>query len=295
MRTRTLTTTLALLTGLALQTGLGAIPASAQEDFNPAEPVMTEVTDGVYHYFQFFYSSLVVVTDAGVIVTDPSGAERAAALREEIRKLTDQPVAKVIYSHDHFDHSRGGQVFRDEGAEFIAQEGCLELMSRDLEDQVVLPDVTYEDMMTVELGGKQIDLHYFGPNDGNCMSVVHMPDDGVLLAVDWHLPLYVNEPYRLPAHNYVGVLRTMERVREELAFEHVFSGHWPQSSPELFEEDYRFNKALFDAVWEGMQAGRTPEELMESVRLPAFSHWRGYEANLPAHVQRMAYSIWHGN
>ena len=127
------------------------------------------------------------------------------------------------------------------------------------------------------------------------MSVIHMPKDKVLLAVDWHLQGYVNEGYRLPEHDYVGVLNTMTRVREELEFEHVLAGHTPSSSVAQFEEDYRFNKALFDAVWQGMQAGKSTEELMKTVKLPEFSHWQGYQQNLPAHVQRMAYSIWHGN
>lgn len=274
---------------------LSAGSAISAQGFDPSKPMMTKITDGVYQYHQYFYTSLVVVTDKGVIVTDPSKAHRAKAMREAIRKITDQPVVKVIYSHDHFDHTRGGQIFKDEGASFIAQEGCMELLSRDLENKVVLPDETYKTKRSIHLGGKQIDLHYYGPNDGNCMSVIHMPKDKVLLAVDWHLQGYINETYRLPAHNYIGVLNTMERVRKELEFDHVLGGHMPKSSVAQFEEDYRFNKALFDAVWAGMQQGKSTEELMKTIKLPQFSHWRGYDENLAGHVQRMAYSIWHGN
>lgn len=270
-------------------------PIAVAADFDPSTPMMTKITDGVYQYHQYFYTSLVVITDEGVLVTDPSKAHRAADMRKAIRKLTDKPVVKVIYSHDHFDHSRGGQIFKDEGAQFITQERCVELLSRDLENKVVAPDVTYQESMSIKLGGKQVDLHYYGPNDGDCMSVIHMPKDKVLLAVDWHLQGYVNETYRLPAHNYVGVLNTMKRVRKELEFEHVLSGHMPISSVEQFEEDFRFNQALFDAVWKGMQEGKSTEELMKTIKLPEFSHWMGYEQNLPGHIQRMSYSIWHGN
>ena len=280
-----------LLMVIALITGSSAVAA----DFDPSKPMMTKITDGVYQYHQYFYTSLVVITDEGVLVTDPSKAHRAADMRKAIRKLTDKPVVKVIYSHDHFDHSRGGQIFKDEGAQFIAQERCVELLSRDLENKVVVPDVTYRESMSIKLGGKQVDLHYYGPNDGDCMSVIHMPKDKVLLAVDWHLQGYVNETYRLPAHNYVGVLNTMKRVREELEFDHVLSGHMPRSSVEQFEEDFRFNQALFDTVWKGMQEGKSTEELMKTIKLPEFSHWVGYEKNLPGHIQRMSYSIWHGN
>ncbi|MGF1729371.1 MBL fold metallo-hydrolase [Photobacterium kasasachensis] len=281
-------------TVFSLLIGLG-LNAQAADGFDPTKPVMTKLKEGVYQYTQYFYNSLVVITDGGVLVTDPSGEARSAQMRKAIRKLTDQPVKKVIYSHDHFDHSRGGQIFKDEGAEFITQEKCVELLSRDLEDRVVPPDVTYKNNMSVTMGGKQIDLHYYGPNDGDCMSIVHMPEDKVLLAVDWHLPGYVNEPHRLNTHNYVSILNTFKRVDRELDFDTVISGHMPVSSVEAFKEDYRFNQALFDAVWKGMQEGKKPEELKYTVKLPEFSHWRGYEENLPAHVERMAYSIWHGN
>lgn len=268
---------------------------NAAEDFDPSKPVMTELKSGVYQYSQFFYNSLVVVTDEGVIVTDPSGAVRAKSMRDEISKITDKPVKKVIYSHDHFDHSRGGQIFKDEGAEFISQAKCDDLLSRDLKNKVVQPDITYQDSYTIKLGSKQVDLHYYGPNDGDCMSVIHMPDDKLLMGVDWHLPGYVNEPYRLNTHNYVAILNTFERVLADLEFDSVLSGHAPVSSPDAFKEDYHFTKALFDSVWAGMQAGKTTEELKETIKLPAFSHWRGYQENLPGHVERMAYSIWHGN
>lgn len=274
---------------------ISSLSFAKEQTFNPAEPSMKQLKEGVYQYSQFFYNSLIVVSDKGVIVTDPSGEKRASAMREAIRKITDKPVKKVLYSHDHFDHSRGGQIFKDEGAEFIAHEGCSDLMSRDLENKVVQPDKTYQDRMRVSLGNKHIDLIYYGVNDGTCMSVMHMPKDKVLFAVDWHLPRYVNEVKRLPAHNYIGILNTFKKVRQELSFDTVISGHAPVSSPELFEEDYQFTQALFDAVWEGLQSGKTPEELKDTVKLPKFSHWRGYDKNLAGHVERMAYSIWHGN
>ncbi len=128
--------------------------AAEAVQFDPTKPVMIELKDGVYQYSQYFYNSLVVVTPEGVIVTDPSGEARSKQMMQEISKLTKQPVKKVIYSHDHFDHSRGGQIFKEQGAEFISQEKCVELLSRDLENRVVQPDQTYDDTMSVSLGGQ---------------------------------------------------------------------------------------------------------------------------------------------
>lgn len=272
-----------------------AVTTNAQAANPAAKPSMIAIKDGIYHFFMGHYSSLVVITDEGVIVADPNGEARAKVLRAEIAKLTDQPVKKVLYSHAHFDHSRGGQIFKDEGAEFIAHEGCVELMRRDLEQKVVQPDITYRDQYQVELGGKRVDMKYFGSNDGQCNSVIHMPEDKVLFAVDWHLQGFVNSPSRLNTHDYVGSLNTLRRVSQELSFDSVISGHMPKSSPKQLAEDLAFNEALFQAVSEGLQAGKSVETLKQTVRLPQFSHWLMYEENFPAHVERMAYSIWHGH
>ncbi|KIC17304.1 MBL fold metallo-hydrolase [Leisingera sp. ANG-Vp] len=281
-----------ILAALAAAAAFSGAAFAADDEM---KPVMTKLKDGVYQFHMAHYSSLVVITEEGVLVVDPNQEFRAEAMRAEISKLTDQPVVKVLYSHPHFDHSRGGRLFKDEGAEFITHAGCTELLSRDLENRVVQPDVTYEgDAHRIELGGKVVEMRYFGANDGQCNSAIYMPDDKVLMAVDWHLQGFVNMPGRLNTHDYVGSLNTLRRVTAELDFDTVISGHMHESSPEQLAEDLAFNEALFKAVWEGMQAGRTVEELKETVKLPEFSHWHMYEQNLPAHVERMAYSIWHG-
>ncbi|KIC40241.1 metallo-beta-lactamase [Ruegeria sp. ANG-R] len=282
-----------ILTALAAATAFASAAIAADDEM---KPVMTELKDGVYQFHMAHYSSLIVITDDGVIVVDPNQEFRAEAMRAEIAKLTDQPVVKVLYSHPHFDHSRGGQIFKDEGAEFITHEGCAELLGRDLENRVVQPDVTYEgDEYRIELGGKVVEMRYYGSNDGQCNSAIYMPKDKVLMAVDWHLQGFVNLPGRLNTHDYVGSLNTLRRVTTELEFDTVISGHMPMSSPEQLAEDLAFNEALFKAVSEGLAAGKTVEELKETVELPEFSHWFMYDQNLSAHVERMAYSIWHGH
>ncbi len=280
---------------IALGAGLLMAGGAFAAGNDAPKPEMTEVKPGVYHFHMAHYSSLAVITDEGVLVVDPNQEFRAAALRAEIAKLTDKPVVKVLYTHSHFDHSRGGQIFKDEGAEFITHAGCEELLARDLEMRVVQPDVLYHgDLHRIELGGKVIEMRYFGPNDGQCNSAIYMPEEKLLMAVDWHLQGMMNLPGRLNTHDYIGSLNTLRRVTAELEIDAVISGHMARSSPERLAEDLAFNEALFKAVWEGMQAGKSVEELKQTVKLPEFSHWFMYEENLPAHVERMAYSIWHG-
>lgn len=288
---------------LMLSSFLQASPQSQEDNnkqkemaFNPAIPEIKKLAENIYSYSQFMYNSIIMITENGVFVTDPSGAERALAMRNEIKKLTNLPVTKVIYSHDHYDHTRGGKIFKDEGAEFISHENALELIKRDPYKEAIIPTRTYKDKLVINLNkSSTLELLYYGPNDGNAMSVIYFPTEKILYAVDFHLPLYVNEPYRLVAHNYGGILNTLRNVKKDLDFKIVVPGHGPQSSPKLFDEDLRFVEALYNATLDGLKKGKKTEELMHEIKLPQFSHWRAYDRNLPAHIQRMSYTIWHGN
>jgi glyoxylase-like metal-dependent hydrolase (beta-lactamase superfamily II) len=80
-----------------------------------------KITDGVYGFDlgafgnTLPYSAMFVVTGAGVMVIDPFNSDSARAMLQEIRKVTDEPIRYVFYSHDHWDHASGGQVFKNEG------------------------------------------------------------------------------------------------------------------------------------------------------------------------------------
>jgi len=264
--------------------------------FDPSVPQVTKLADNVYSYSQFFYNGLIIITNDGVIVTDPAGEPRAKAMREEIKKLTNKPIIKVVYSHDHYDHTKGGQLFKDEGARFISHENALDLITRSSLEDIVVPDVTYKDKMSIELdNGSTLDLLYYGRNDGDAMTVMYLPKEKILYAVDFHTPGMLVEPFRLVTLNYSEVYRTLKRVKEDLEFDIVISGHAPVSNSELYDMELKFVESLYNKTLEGLKAGKTTEQLMEELKFPEIEHWMGYEKNLPGHIQRMAYSIWHGN
>ena len=140
--------------------------------------------DGLYTFRYGPYRNIFIVTDEGVIVTDPLDVKAAGPLRAEIAKLTDQPVKYVAYSHSHWDHASGGQIFKDEGAQFVAQEECARNMQETHHPDVVLPDVTFADDHTIELGGRSLELYYYGPSHDDCMVVMIARPANVLFVVD---------------------------------------------------------------------------------------------------------------
>ena len=77
----------------------------------PFETWKVEGTDNVYMFRYGNAQSMFIVTPAGVIATDPIGYARREAPQvyvDEIRKITNQPIRYLIYSHHHFDHIAGG-------------------------------------------------------------------------------------------------------------------------------------------------------------------------------------------
>ena len=147
---------------------------------------MTEIADGVFHFFSMGYSSMVVVGEDGILVTDPSFTPRAEELKAEIAKITDKPVTHVALSHEHFDHIGGTEVF--DGAEIIMQENGLDILK--LSPLMPMPTVTtsFDDTHTVDLGGQTVELHHLAVADGVATTVARVTDSNVVFSVDMYLP-----------------------------------------------------------------------------------------------------------
>src|SRR5262245_45129020 len=100
----------------------GAAQAQGQPTFATRK---VDGTDNVYVYRYMGHQSMFVVTPKGVIATEPIGRYRPEAVTTylaEIKKVTDQPVKYLIYSHAHYDHAAGGKPFKDAGARIIAHK-----------------------------------------------------------------------------------------------------------------------------------------------------------------------------
>jgi len=106
-----------LLAALAAFVISGATGAMAQE----TKRVITKIADNLYRFQNNFHFSVFLVTSEGVIVTDPINSDAAKWLKAEIAKRFNKPIKYLIYSHDHRDHSSGGEIFADT-AIFVGHE-----------------------------------------------------------------------------------------------------------------------------------------------------------------------------
>ena len=109
----------------------------------------------------------VQIGDEGVLVVDTGTAEKAAELREEIRRLAgDKPIRYVISTHHHADHTGGNVLLSEEPkqrAAILAHENVgLHLIQEEAEAGNLIMDTFY---------GDSKDIHF----NGEAIEIVHLP------------------------------------------------------------------------------------------------------------------------
>jgi glyoxylase-like metal-dependent hydrolase (beta-lactamase superfamily II) len=144
----------------------------------------------------------VVVTDEGVVLIDPGGSYKGAeAIDALIRRVTDKPVKIVINSGGQDHRWLGNGYFKARGARIIASAAADADHRARLQDQLfvlnnlvgkegmagtepVYADETFEDRMTISLGGKSLELIRVGPAHTEGDSLVWLPQQRVVFSGD---------------------------------------------------------------------------------------------------------------
>ena len=266
-------------------------PATAQTPL-PAPVQGHEVTEIGPGYFTFRHKGLrnvFLITRDGVIVTDPIDPEAARVLREEIRQRTPLPVKYVVYSHQHWDHVRGGKIFKDEGARFVSQERCVAHFKDLPEKDIVMPDETFAgDRYQLKLGERTLQLRWLGVNHGDCLIVMTPDHVNVPFIVDLGtaggMPLPFIADYSL--HNWVRSLRELEGWD----FTEYVGGHGIALAPKSrLAERREYLEALMSETKRELDAGTPLAQIPDRVAAALqgrFQHLRGFNGIVRDNVRR---------
>jgi cyclase len=213
-----------------------------------------------------------LVVDAGITPDISRQIQRLAA------ELADPPVRYLVNTTYHGDHSFGNDAFPAEvvvissalnkanmgdlGHEKQTRSGNMYGDER-LLDEVTrwrAPDVVFDTYAEIDLGGRVVRLHRFGPGNGPGDTVVYVPDartawtgNFVCHAGTAHMLLQGGpEPY-------LGSLRRMREALPEL--ETIVPGHGPMGDGHAAVDALvRYLEVLHDEVAASVAAGRTLEE-----------------------------------
>lgn len=243
--------------------------AQAQE----AKRAITQIAGDLYRFQNNFHTSVLLVTPEGVIVTDPINTEAATWLKAEITKRFNQPVKYLILSHDHRDHSSGGEVFADTATVIAHEKARAAILGEGR--PTAAPDLTFSDRMTVELGGKRVELIYTGRNHSDNSIVMLFPEERTLFAVDF---ISVK---RLPFRNlsdsyYPDWIDSIRRV-EALDFDIIAPGHGAMGTKQDVSDHRQYHEDLYNAVVAAARAGQTLEQMKASITLDKYKDWGAYD------------------
>lgn len=162
----------------------------------------------------------VIQTAAGTVLVDAGNSPRhARRIAHALDEAGMPPVSHIIYTHHHWDHVYGAQVFP---ATVVAHELCRELLAERaarpwsaayIEEEIrrnpaheivytnmqravgnwsgfriVLPSMTFTGALALHLGGAAIDLEYVGGQHAADSIVVKLRDSGVAFLGDCFYP-----------------------------------------------------------------------------------------------------------
>jgi glyoxylase-like metal-dependent hydrolase (beta-lactamase superfamily II) len=262
----------------------------------PQQPMFqttkVEGTDNVYIFRYGNHQAMFVVTNDGVIATDPIGYGRPQAVStyiDEIKKVTDKPIRYLIYSHHHYDHIAGGQPFKDAGAKIIAHKRAKERLEVIKDPHTPLPDETFDKRRTLKLGGTVLELSYHGLHHSDSNIVMRLPKEKLVFIVDT-LPVGafpgrgMIDFYPLEAEKFAQEVLKMD-------WERLIPGHPGQPNGRLgtkkdVEDQLTLWRDASEAVKVAAREGKCWEGVEKETKLPKYESWPGYQNNLQFVLRR---------
>ena len=137
-----------------------------------------QVDRNLYAVTDNVYMSAFLTTPDGVVIFDapPNIGHNIRRAVDEITAangLANQ-VTHMIYSHHHADHQGASSLFGGDIVR-IGHKETRRLLLRDDDPARPVPDVTFSDSYTLEVGGERVELAWHGPNHSPDNIYIHFP------------------------------------------------------------------------------------------------------------------------
>ncbi|MFF5567458.1 MBL fold metallo-hydrolase [Streptomyces sp. NPDC012623] len=263
------------------------------------DPYTVRLTSEVYAYVQpdggWCLNNAGFISDGeSTLLIDTAATERRARALRETVLATGVPLPRtVVNTHHHGDHTYGNGVFTPE-ATVIGHDACrseqfaaghqLHLMwpKNDFGHiEITAPTVTYNDRLTVHVGGIEVRLIHPGPAHTIGDSIVHLPEQSVVFTGD--VVFRGGTPFVLMG-SLRGSLRALDLLRS-LDATHVVPGHGPVGDASVYDETERYLRFVTELAAKSHTKGLTPLEAARSADLGEFAAWRESE-RLVANLHR---------
>jgi cyclase len=242
----------------------------------------------------------VFATDEGVLVIDDNylrqvrngqTVELAEAVVAEIRKITSQPIRFVINTHHHGDHAGGNPVFA-KLAPIYAQKNVRnrilegyknEKEPLDFDPTKALPSVTYDGELIFHLGGEEIHLYHPARAHTDGDSLIHFKNANIAhwgdtFVNNW-VPVIDGSGSTLEWLQFID--RGIQRVGENAV---MVPGHGAIGKASDVRRLRLYFTNMQDNVRKALAAGKTREQAMDEITVPAYASLPGGAARIRMNV-----------
>ncbi len=181
-----------------------------------------EMTPGVFMISNGNYQTLFMTTGEGVVLLD-APLPLIDHLRQAIADVTAEPLHTLIYSHGHSDHIGGAYLLAD-GIQIVAERGTAEFLESKQDPSRPSPTVIYDNSTTLHIGNREIRLFRDGFHSADGDTVVYLPNEKVLVAIDLLAHGWVPLLDFDLSENIYAYMNAFDRFLE-LDFDYFLSGH----------------------------------------------------------------------
>ena len=189
----------------------------------------------------------------------------------------------MIYSHDHVDHIAGGEVFADTAIVVAHENAKADIIAE--QRPTAVPDITFSDQMTIELGGKRVELSSVGRGHSDNMIVMRFPAERALYAVDF-IPVKA-VAWKTMTDAYIpDWVDAVARV-EAMDFDVLVPGHGALGTKADATAFRGYMETLYAAVLKGAREGKSLEAMQQSIRLEKYKDWQNYDSQLSLNIEGM--------
>ncbi len=264
--------------------------AAQLTEIEAADRVLVWTAGGETIHTSYGTNCVAVIGSEGVLVVDPLIAPVfAREVAAAVRRRTRAPVRAVALTHHHTDHTWGATVFAAEGAPVIAHSICRERMAaehpallesrrsqselRDLfaDASPVLPDMTYDQGLTLHLGDVDVELWHPGWGHTPGDTFLFLPDQRVAICGDL---VFAGYHFNYEHASIPGVRQGL-RALGALDADTFIPGHGPAGGSGLLARQTEYHDTVEHIVAAGVEAGKDDAAIVEEIRA-AFSGHREF-------------------
>ncbi len=257
---------------------------------------LTELVPGVFAAFGGVCNRGIIATEGSVVVID-SGISRAEALplREAAQQKSGNGNIILFNTHEHLDHTFGNEVFLHDTIiaqaavrDVLATNGAKQLadikqnpqMAERIGDvHITLPNVVFDQQLTLFAGGAEIQLMRAGPAHSQGDAFAWLPQQRVLFTGDILFNTLVPAmPGGGDSLKWIQSLTYME----SLGAEYVVPGHGPIEPPSALGALKHWLETARSRVVAQIDAGAEREAIIEQVGASMHADYpRGSEIRMP--------------